>query len=648
VNTFPKSANTSRTAKSYDCGFERLAGLLPAIRCRAFAAVRITLVLVIVVTCSALTTIAQSETSPKPAATVATPAAEKPGSKETPSPPITGSIRGKVTASDGQPLMNANIIIQSLSGAPVAKPGRPDVEGNFVFDDLPPGAYIVMAMAPGYIDESMALGNPLGWPRHLIGSSVNINMVRGGVITGLVTNPTGEPIVGVPVRATLAGSQASLTPAFMNGGGISETDDRGVYRIYGLLPGQYTLQAGGQGAFGQFGATGFDIDVPTFYPSSTRDTAVPVSVRGGDETSGIDIKYKAVDGHSISGVVLGNINETAGTGMVTIMLAHATTASILSVTIAGVADPRRAFSFNGVGNGDYDVFASYLTDPNENALIGTKRISVRDGDFTGLELNLVPLGSVAGTITIDPIKPEAKCDKRGSQVIETILKLPPDDPKKVTNQMTGMFSGLGRMTDKGEFALRNLEAGRYRLDIKLPSESWYVRAINMPARAIQTPQTLSSAQPSSPDKSAQPPATSPNAVGWQGTVTIRSGDSLSGVSILVGQDAAGLRGRAAPEGAVIREGTHVHLVPVERENATNVLRYSETFVKRDGTFAFTNLAPGRYFILSRVEPASESDASPRPIAWNNSERAKLRREAEAAKTEVELKPCQSMVDYSLK
>lgn len=646
MNTFPKSVSTTRTAKCYEFGFDLHAGLPHPLRCRALAAIRITLALVVMVTCNVLTTIAQSETSAKPAASIPTPAAEKSGIKENTSPPITGSIRGKLTATDGQPIMNANIILQALTGTPAAKPGRPDAEGRFVFDDLVPGAYIVTAMAPGYIDESMGLGNPLQWPRHLIGSNVNITMIRGGVITGLVTNPKGEPIVGVPVRATLISSQASPQLAFMNGGGTSETDDRGVYRMFGLLPGQYTVQAGGKGAFGQFGATGFDIDVPIFYPSSTRDTAVPISVRSGDETSGIDIKYKAVEGHSISGVVLGNIGASAAAGAVTIMLAHATTASVLSMTIAATAEPRRAFSFNGVADGEYDVFASYLIDPNENALIGTKRISVRGGDLTGLELLLAPLGSLAGTITLDPIKPEAKCDKRGSQLIETILKLPADDPKKVTNQLTAMFSGLGQLTDKGEFSLRNLDAARYRLDIKLPSESWYVRAINLPARALQTTPTGSSAQSAVFEKG--PPAISPNAVGWQGTVTIRSGDSLSGVSILVGQDAAVLRGRAAPEGAVIREGTRVHLVPVDREQANNVLRYGETIVKRDGTFAFTNLAPGRYFILSRVEPSSESDAVPRPIAWNGPERVKLRREAEAAKTEVELKPCQSMVDYSLK
>lgn len=621
---------------------------LSGLALRTASLVLILVSLAIFVSSNVVTAMAQSETPAKSAATGTPTPSQKPVANESASPPITGTIRGRLSASDGQPLMNANVMVQSLSGTPVAKPARPDADGKFVFEDLSPGAYIVLGTAPGYIDQSTTRGSALEWPRYIIGSNVNVNMIRGGVITGLVTNPKGEPMVGVPVHAANTGSEDSSMLSFISGGGLSETDDRGVYRIYGLLPGQYIVQAGGKGVFGQFTASGFDIDVPTFYPSSTRDTAVPVSVRGGNETTGIDIKYKGTEGHSVSGVVLGNIEASSAAGAVTIVLAHASTASILSIEIAGAADPRRAFSFNGVADGDYDLFASYLINPKENALIGTKRISIRGGDMTGIELPLTPLGSLAGTITLDPIKPEAKCDKRGSLVIETILKLPPDDPKKVTNKLTAMYAGLGQLTDKGEFSLRNLEAARYRLDIKLPSESWYVRAVNLPGRAVQTTTTVSSAQSALPEKGAQPPAISANAVGWQGTVTIRSGDSLTGVSILVGQDAAGLRGRAAPEGAVIREGTRVYLVPVDREQANNVLRYSETFVKRDGTFAFTNLAPGRYFILSRVEPPTETGTQSRPVAWEPAARVKLRREAEAAKTEVELKPCQSMVDYSLK
>ena len=616
---------------------------LSALHRHALVLLPITLVVIMLVTCNVLPTMAQSETPAKPPAPETTPPVQKSGTKEVTAPPITGAIRGRLAATDGQPIMNANVMVQSLTGTPVAKPTRPDAEGRFVFEDLAPGAYIVMAMAPGYIDQSMALGNPLQWPRHLIGSNVSINMIRGGVITGLVTNPKGEPMVGVPVHSTMTSNQSSSMLGFVSGGGTSETDDRGIYRIYGLLPGQYTVNAGGKGAFGQFGASGFDMDVPTYYPSTTRDTAVPVSVRSGDETTGIDIKYRGTEGHSISGVVLGNIEASAAAGAVTIMLAYATTASLLSLELAGVADPRRAFSFNGVADGEYDLFASYLTNPNDNALIGTKRVTVRGGDLSGIELRLIPLGSMAGTITLDPIKPEDKCDKRGSQVIETILRLPPDDPKKAANQpLTAMFSGLGQLNDKGEFALRNLDAARYRFDIKLPSESWYVRAINLPASAARaTGQTTTG-------PAAQSSATGPNTGAWQGVVTIKPGDHLAGISIMVGQDAATVRGRVGSEGTVIREGTHVHLVPVGGEQANNVLRYGETLVKRDGSFAFTNFSPGRYFILSRVEAPNEADTSPRPIVWDPAARAKLRREAEAAKTEVELKPCQSVVDYSLK
>ena len=448
--------------------------------------------------------------------------------------------------------------------------------------------------------------------------------------------------MGVAIRATLTNVPSSLMLSFLSGAGTSETDDRGVYRIYGLLPGQYIVNAGGTGRFAQFGASGFDSDVSTYYPSSTRDTAVPVSVRSGDETTGIDIKYQGTEGHSLSGVVVGNIPANASAGAIAIMLAHAGTTSVLSFGLATGGEQRHAFSFNGVADGEYDLFANYQMDPKENALIGTKRIIVRGGDVTGIELRLASLSSLAGTITLDPIKPEDKCDKRGSQVIETFLRVPPDDAKKIADQpLTAIYAGLGQLNDKGEFVLRNLQATRYRLDIKLPTESWYVRAINLPAAASRASQPTTGAP-------VQPAATIQALNAWQGTVTIKPGESLSGISIMVGQDAAGLRGRAAPAGTTIREGTRVYLVPVEREQANNVLRYSETFVKSDGAFTLTNLSPGRYFILGRVEPPIALNAAPRPIAWDPAMRAKLRRDAEAANTIIELKPCQQMVDYDFK
>ena len=107
---------------------------------------------------------------------------------------------------------------------------------------------------------------------------------------------------------------------------------------------------------------------------------------------------------------------------------------------------------------------------------------MRGNDVTGIELKLAPLAAIAGTITLDPIKPEDKCDQRSSQLIEMVIGAPRDDPKKSGSQaMTPFLGGFGStLNAKGEFTVRNLEAGKYRLGITLPTEAWYVRAINLP------------------------------------------------------------------------------------------------------------------------------------------------------------------------
>jgi hypothetical protein len=62
-----------------------------------------------------------------------------------------------------------------------------------------------------------------------------------------------------------------------------------------------------------------------------------------------------------------------------------------------------------------------------------------------------------------------------------------------------------------------------------------------------------------------------------------------------------------------------------------------------------NLAPGRYWLLARPAPDVEASErlSPR-IAWDAASRAKLLREARAAKVEIELKPCQVVNDQLLR
>jgi hypothetical protein len=84
-------------------------------------------------------------------------------------------------------------------------------------------------------------------------------------------------------------------------------------------------------------------------------------------------------------------------------------------------------------------------------------------------------------------------------------------------------------------------------------------------------------------------------------------------------------------------------VPIEKERAEDVLRYAETAVANDGAFSVSHLAPGKYWLLTRLE----IDDAKKKI-WDHAERAKLRREAEAANVVVELQACQRLTNYELR
>jgi hypothetical protein len=89
-----------------------------------------------------------------------------------------------------------------------------------------------------------------------------------------------------------------------------------------------------------------------------------------------------------------------------------------------------------------------------------------------------------------------------------------------------------------------------------------------------------------------------------------------------------------------------HLIP---DSHDKVLRYAETQVRSDGSFELGNLAPGKYRIVVRPVPDDEFYNRPAlPTAWDAAERSKLRKDAEAGKIEIELKPCSRSSDLVIR
>jgi hypothetical protein len=552
-----------------------------------------------------------------------------------------GSINGRVVADDGQPLAGVTVYAQSLHNQYSA--GGSDTEGKFTLKNLARGAYTLNAFLAGYYDPTRFTKENGARIYYRPGEAVTIKLSKGGVITGRVRDANGEPLIAVRVRAIMLRDAEGRTlgePGFGAGPAERTTDDRGVYRIYGLPPGVYVVAAGGKGAFDyNRRVTAYDDDAPTYYPATTRDGAAEVILQSGQEAADIDIRYRGEPGHAVSGAVEGG----AGEGALNILLTAAGSPLLEGFRYFSNND-NASFVFDGLADGDYDLVARRIDQLRDKVLAATTmRVSVHGADVTGVRLTLAPLATIAGRVVLEAAPPnslwrpqcQTKLDANADETI--ILARPADNTRRERAQPGGPRVADTAPDGKGDFTLHGLVPGRFRLDLRPPNADWYVRVVTL----IAAPSA--NAKPSTSARAA-------NINPLTDELSLSSGTQLNGLTFTLAPGAAALGGHvaAATTGAALPE-LQVYLVPTERERVDDVLRYPSAPVRNDGTFAFNNLAPGRYYLLARPIPpqaARSADAAP-PFFPDAQTRAQLRRAAEATNA-LDLQPCQRLSDYVLR
>ncbi len=498
-------------------------------------------------------------------------------------------------------------------------------EGGFQVSGLDNGLYYVSAFAPAHVSPPI---DPDETPRmYRVGDSVRLDLVRGGVITGTVTNGTGEPVIGVRVRALMVKDSAGKEMKGRIAGGERPTDDRGIYRIFGLQPGTYVVFGGGS-TTQYYSLNATDFDAPTYAPSSTRDTASEVQVRSGDETT-VDIRYRYEQGHSISGTV-----RTTSPSGASLTLSQA--GGSLSIISNAFQPPgAKGFVFNGIADGEYIVNATESAAPVSNAIPDIAvsdplRITVKGGDVTGLEVVPKSLAGITGKISLETTKlPECE-NKRQPTFNETVVTLFQNRKEAEWDQLAVMRAVVGAtIPDKDwSFAIKNLRAGQYVLSPRFFARYWYLKSISVPGAAQASAKNTAAAKDA--------------AKNW---ITLKSGERLTGLTITLSEGAASIRGKLEKSEA----GVRVYVVPSERDKIDDPIRYFSSDINEDGTFLITSLPPGKYFTLvqrSQTDIPTTTDKLRLPDAVEA--RTKLRRAAEAAKSEVELKPCQNLTDVVLR
>ena len=571
-------------------------------------------------------------------------------------PEVRDSIKGRVIGEANRPLFGASIAAlpvnlasnQQAMMTSFLRSIRSDAEGKFEVTGLQPGAYTIFAGSPAYVlsesDASLF---------HRPGETVTLTLVKGGVITGRVTNSSSEPLIGASVRAIRIRG-IDNKPARAGRGAIAEfasdpitailggfkTDDRGIYRIYGLTPGYYQIAAGGRGGRGFAVAEGaYDSDAPTYFPSSTIDTAAEVAVRAGDEASGIDIRYRDLRGHSISGRV--SSSSEAGLESFSILLSRSNSEIIEATTFLTPSSTEKGFVFDAVLDGEYSVTAigsgaKVHVPGTPNASVSRpRRVTVSGGDVTGIELALEPLASIAGRAVMEPLQDAAQklgCKSdRTARLEEVVISAPGENKPRPEHEALPFLDSFKNTTpaEKGEFTLGFLRPGVHRLDLQLPSEILYIKSATLPPISSNT-------KPIDAAKNG---------------FALKSGDKMKGLIVTLSEGAAGLRGRVVTgeENKPPAQKMRVHLVPAEPEAADEVLRYFEVEIATDGGFSLANIAPGKYWLIAReIFDQEQSEADRKPLAWNSAGRMGLRFEGDASKKLIDLSYCQRVADLVLK
>ncbi len=544
--------------------------------------------------------------------------------------PTRGNITGRVVTESGQPLPNATVSIRGSQSFSQPRMANTDSEGNFQVTGLDSLLYGVFAASPSYI---MTPRDPESQPDYYrIGDSVTVSLVKGGVITGAVQSAYGEPIVQIMVRAVMVRDANGQPPKYTAFQMQRPTDDRGIYRIYGLLPGTYVVGTANRGGFSGFSHP-YESDASTYAPSSTRDTAVEVAVRAGEETGGVDIRYRAEPGRTVSGFVSG-LEPNAPSNVIMFQVANGVR---VQSGFAFQQPGAKGFAITGVSEGDYELLAQASRASGDISVSEPHRFTVKGSNMTGIELSLKPLGSILGRVNLEKSE-SAECrNKRQPLFSETLLvarrsekSTPPEQPRLIS-----FLASQGSPTKDGEFQLRNLAPGTYNLSARFFARYWYLRSISREAP---------------PSATANKPVIAKRQLDLaRDGVLIKFGERQRDVIFTLTEGAGSIRGKIdlAP-GETIPAKLHVHLIPAEKESAEDVLRYFSDEAASDGFFNLSNLPPGRYWAVAVVAGAKESHLQTAIRLPEEKElRARIRRTAEAAKNEIELKPCQNITDYSL-
>lgn len=467
----------------------------------------------------------------------------------------TATISGKITAG-GKGV--SGVVVGLVTGERSSSTLRPtrfrsitDEGGNYRITNVPPDTYEVIPASPAYVATEGR--KSLVVSKNETIENVDIALQLGGVITGKLTDADGRPVIEELVYVYPAPSQQRVYFREVR------TDDRGVYRAYGVPAGRYTVSAG-RGSISSLGSRQPESYQLTYHPSATDPAAAKViNVSEGSEATNVDITFgEPARTYSARGRIIDSDtnqplpNTSIG---VQFFLRQGASGAIGTVTKSNEAGE---FKVENLAPGKYGVFS----EPPANADWNSEAVQfeVTDQNVEGLVIKTVRGASVSGVVILEGTN-DAKLRAKllASQIVGQIM-----------DGYTGRTDPSVTINPNGSFRITGLAPGRLTLRLRT-RELFHVIRLER------------------------------DGVAYPRGVEIREREQVTGLRVVVAHGSGAIRGLIRPPSGLELPSTARISVNVRRtEDPTSYLYSSPVEADARGQFRFDGLVSGTYEIFVMV------------------------------------------------
>ncbi|HEX8493542.1 MAG TPA: carboxypeptidase regulatory-like domain-containing protein [Pyrinomonadaceae bacterium] len=481
----------------------------------------------------------------------------------------TGIISGRITLGD-KPAQGVSVVVllSSAYGSdrkPTAR-ATTAADGQFRLTNVPAGRYQVMPVAPALVlSSSLPSFRDQGKSVNLADGetieNIDFSLARGGVITGRVTDADGRPVIGESVRLALSGkgSDRSSGSFFVNPF-LHQTDDRGIYRIYGIQPGRYVVSVG-EDAKGGMVRMGFGRSLSyarTFHPNATDESrANVIEVTEGSEATNVDI---TLGRRSTTFAVSGRVID-AETGK-PVPNVHAGYGSLCdddnqmgAFGIGARSDAEGGFRFEGVLPGRYAAF-SFPDEQNDTYSVPVP-FEVSEGDVTGVVIKVRRGAGINGVVVIEGTSDRA--------ILAKLPQLRIHYWPESEGLIVPVFGEGESVNADGSFRIRGLRPGKVRL--------------MMGGWPLLKGFSLLRVERDGVEQRA-------------GIVEVPAKGQVTGVRLIVEYGTGVVRGQVRIENGTLPEGSHLHVSLRRPNQAEPTLPGTE--VDARGRFVLDGLPAGEY------------------------------------------------------